>query len=140
MSVYFFYVHWNLLCYIDVIQQQKHREYTVHGLCCYIDIIDYVTGIDIIYACRSVAPSPSRQPTAATRSVRALNYECLYVRTEKQARAAAYILTRCSSAGCLPLQMPPRAVCPSTGCPPGQSALGQSVPRGHSTLGQTVPS
>ena len=47
---------------------------------------------------------------------------------------------RCSSAGCPPLQMPPRAVCPSAGCPPGQSALGQSVPRGHSTLGQTVPS
>ena len=48
-------------------------------------------------------------------------------------------LVRCSSAGCPPLQMPPRTVCPSAGCPPGQSALGQSVPRGHSTLGQTVP-
>ena len=32
VSVYFFYVHCNLLCHIDVIQQQKHREYTVHGL------------------------------------------------------------------------------------------------------------
>ena len=29
--------------------------------------------------------------------------------------------TRCSSAGCPPLQMPPRTVCPSAGCPPGQS-------------------
>ena len=36
VSVYFFYVHCNLLCHIDVIQQQKHREYTVHGLYCYI--------------------------------------------------------------------------------------------------------
>ena len=34
---------------------------------------------------------------------------------------------RCSSAGCPPLQMPPRAVCPSAGCPPGQSTLGQTV-------------